>query len=76
VITRKRPGESLESLRISDRTAGVAVYQAATQNYDVAGFETDQFPAFVVSDVGVKQNLKIADELAPAVQQFLLAVRS
>jgi hypothetical protein len=42
----------------------------------VAGFETDQFLAYVVSDLGAKQNLQIADNLAPSVQQFLAAIRS
>jgi hypothetical protein len=74
VITRKQAGESLQALKASDRPSGVPVYQAAAQNYDVAGFETDQFLAFVVSDLGAKQNLKIADNLVPAVHQFLAAV--
>jgi hypothetical protein len=76
VITRKQPGESMQALKLSERPSGVAVYQAAAQNYDVAGFETDQFLAFVVSDVGAKQNLKIAESLAPSVHDFLAAVRS
>jgi anti-sigma factor (TIGR02949 family) len=76
VITRKQPGESLQTLAVSDRPSGVAIYQAAAQNYDVAGFETDQFLAYVVSDLGAKQNLQIANSLAPPVHQFLAAIRS
>lgn len=76
VITRKHPGESMQALTISDHASGVAVYQAAAQNYDVAGFETDQFLAYVVSDLGARQNLQIAYALAPSVHQFLAAVRS
>jgi hypothetical protein len=76
VITRKQPGESLQALGVSDGPSGVPIYQAAAQNYDVAGFETDQFLAYVVSDLGAKQNLQIADNLAPSVQQFLAAIRS
>jgi anti-sigma factor (TIGR02949 family) len=76
VITRKQPGESMQALTLSDRASGVAVYQAAAQNYDVAGFETDQFLAYVVSDLGARQNLQIAYALAPSVHQFLAAVRS
>ncbi len=75
VITRKQPGESMQALTVSDHASGVAVYQAAAQNYDVAGFETDQFLAYVVSDLGARQNLQIAYALAPAVHQFLAAVR-
>jgi len=76
VITRKQPGESMQALTVSDHASGVAVYQAAAQNYDVAGFETDQFLAYVVSDLGAQQNLQIAYALAPSVHQFLAAVRS
>ena len=75
VITRKQPGESMEALTISDHAAGVAVHEAAAENYDVAGFETDQFLAFVVSDLGARQNLRIAYALAPSVHQFLAGVR-
>jgi hypothetical protein len=76
VITRKQPGESLQALGVSGHPSGVPIYQAAAQNYDVAGFETDQFLAYVVSDLGAKQNLQIADILAPSVRQFLAAIRS
>jgi len=76
VITRKQPGESMQALTVSDHASGVAVYQAAAQNYDVAGFETDQFLAYVVSDLGARQNLQIAYALAPSVHRFLAAVRS
>ena len=74
VITRKQPGESMQALAVSDHASGVPVYQAAAQNYDVAGFETDQFLAYVVSDLGARQNLQIAYALAPSVHQFLAAV--
>jgi anti-sigma factor (TIGR02949 family) len=76
VITRKQPGESMQALTVSDHASGVAVYQVAAQNYDVAGFETSQFLAYVVSDLGARQNLQIAYALAPSVHQFLAAVRS
>jgi hypothetical protein len=76
VITRKQTGESMQALSVSDHVSGVAVYRATAQNYDVAGFETDQFLAYVVSDLGAQQNLQIAYALAPSVHQFLAAVRS
>src|SRR6516225_279799 len=76
VITRKQPGESMQALTVSDHVSGVSVYQATAQNYDVAGFETDLFLAYVVSDLGARQNLQIAYALAPSVHQFLAAVRS
>jgi hypothetical protein len=76
VITRRQPGESMQALTVSDHASGVPVYQAAAQNYDVAGFETNQFLAYVVSDLGARKNLQIAYALAPSVHQFLAAVHS
>jgi len=75
VITRRQPGESMQALSVADHASGVPVYQTVAQNYDVAGFETDQFLAYVVSELGARQNLAIAYALAPSVHQFLAAVR-
>ena len=76
VITRKHAGETLHGLATSRQPSGVPIYHATARNYDVAGFETDQFLAYVVSDLGAKQNLEIAASLAPSVHHFLAAVRS
>jgi hypothetical protein len=76
VITRKQAGETLEGLATSRQPSGVPIYQATARNYDVAGFETDQFLAYVVSDLGAKQNLEIATGLAPSVYHFLAAIKS
>jgi hypothetical protein len=76
IITRKQPGETLETMTAVTRPSGVAVYEASATGYDVASFETDQFLAYVVSDLGSKQNLQIAETLAPSVYQFLAAIRS
>jgi hypothetical protein len=75
VITVKQPGESLEALTLSDRALGVAVYQSVAQDYDVAAFETDRYLAYVISDLGGKQNLRIAESLAPQLHDFLAAIR-
>jgi hypothetical protein len=75
VIARKRPGESLQALPPAVRTGAVPLYQAAAERYEVAGFETDDYLAFVVSDLGGKTNLLLASNLAPAVAGFLSKVR-
>jgi len=72
VIARKQPGESLAGLGESARPAGVPVYQASAQRYEVAAFETGDFLAFVVSDLKSGLNLQIATAIAPAVHDFLL----
>jgi hypothetical protein len=76
VITRKQAGETLQGLATSRQPSGVPIYQAKARNYDVTGFETGQFLAYVVSDLGARQNLEIAASLAPSVHQFLAAVKS
>jgi len=76
IITRKQPGDSMQSLTLREQPAGVPIYQAAAQSYDVAGFETDRFLAYVVSDLGGTQNLQIAIMLAPSVHDFLAALQS
>jgi hypothetical protein len=76
VIARKQPGESLHALPPALQTGGVPVYQAAAQRYEVAGFETDRYLAFVVSDLSARNNLQLAGKLAPAVHAFLSKVQS
>ena len=64
VIARKNPGESLSSLTAAQRPGGIPVYQSAAHHYEVAGFETPEYMAFVVSDLGAGRNLQIAAGLA------------
>ena len=71
VIARKELGESLEDLSPSIRASGVPVYQAVAGRYEVAGFETPQYLAFVVSDLNAENNLHMASNLAPTVHNFL-----
>jgi hypothetical protein len=74
VISRKEAGESLAGLKVDAHPSGVAVFQAAAERYEIAGFETDRFLAFVVSDLSGGNNLHIAEALAPAVHKYLAAV--
>lgn len=76
VIARKEPGESLQNQSPTKLASGVALYQAAAQNYEVAGFETEQFLAYVVSDLNAKSNLQVASNLAPSVRDFLVKAQS
>jgi hypothetical protein len=75
VIARKQEGESLATSSPALRPSGIPVYQALAQRYEVAGFETDQYMAFVVSDLSGGKNLRIAQNLAPAVHGFLAGIQ-
>jgi hypothetical protein len=74
VISKKYPGEAMSGMRPTLQQSGVSVYQYPAERYEVAGFETDRFLAFVVSDLGGETNLQVATEMAPAVHAFLTHV--
>ena len=74
VIARKQEGETLQKLQPALRPSGIPVYQSAVERFEVAGFETDQYLAFVVSDMRGGRNLQIASSLAPAVYDFLASL--
>lgn len=71
-ITRKQ-GERfpLRGLQAALTVSGIPIYESRIQNMEVAGFETRDYLAFVVSDLGGKENSRIASSLAPAVRDFL-----
>jgi hypothetical protein len=71
VISKEYPGEAMTGLRPTMEPSGVSVYQYPAERYEVAGFETDRFLAFVVSDLGGKTNLQMAVNMAPGVHAFL-----
>ena len=71
VITRTSDGETCASFSPGTNASSVPVYQASTESYQVAGFESEHYLAFVVSDLKGKANLQIAAALAPAVRQLL-----
>ena len=52
-------------------SSGVSIREARIKGLEIAGFETRDYLAFVVSDLGRKENLQIASTLAPAVRKFL-----
>jgi len=72
VITKKN-NESFTANQVAAilESAGVPLYGARLNNLEVAGFETPDYLAFVVSDLGHDENMQIAAALAPSVQAFL-----
>jgi hypothetical protein len=75
VIARKEKGESLAALAPALTESGVRIYQAAAKQYEVAGFETPDYLAFLVSDLVSKDNLHVAGNLAASVYAFLQKVQ-
>jgi len=73
VITEKRAGESFsqaEAVAVI-KAAGVPVYRDALGKYEIAGFESNNYLAYVVSNLDVQSNLNIASKVAPVVHDHL-----
>jgi anti-sigma factor (TIGR02949 family) len=77
VVTEKRSGDSFSGVNAaagaSDAISGsaVPVYQVGVKRYEVAGFESHGYLAFIVSDLDQHRSLRIAESLAPVVTGFL-----
>src|SRR5712692_2802343 len=72
VITRKN-GEAFpaDGAAAIMQAAGVPIHQAAWHSLQVAGMETRDFLAFVVSNETKEDNARIASRLAPSVRDVL-----
>jgi mycothiol system anti-sigma-R factor len=72
VVTGK-DGESFSQKEAGDfmRASGIDVYQSRMEGFEVAGFETRDYLAFVVSNLSRDQNSALARGLAPAVRDYL-----
>jgi anti-sigma factor (TIGR02949 family) len=73
VILTQREGESLPAGRflVAGVAAGVDLYKAKLEGMGVAGFETNQYFGFVVSDIGPDEMFQLAATLAPALRNAL-----
>lgn len=73
ILTRKQPGESLQSstLPVKLTQAGVRVYTAGVQEYQVAAFENPDYLIFTISDLPQHKNLGVLLALAPSLQNLL-----
>ena len=73
LVVTKKNNESFTANHVAAvlDAAGVPLYGGRLNNLEVAGFETADYLAFVVSDLPREENLQIAAALAPQVQSFL-----
>jgi anti-sigma factor (TIGR02949 family) len=73
VILTRREGESLPVGRFlgARLSGGVDLYKARLEGMSVAGFETNQYFGFVVSDLGQDEMVQLAAGLAPALRNAL-----
>jgi hypothetical protein len=73
VITEKQEGESFthaQAIAVMN-AAGVSIYRDQLGKYEIAGFESTKYLAYVVSNLDRQSNLNIASEVAPIVHEHL-----
>jgi len=58
----------------SGAEVSVPVYEVAAKRFEVASFESQGYLAFIVSDLDGKNNLQIAENLAPLLAGFLNSI--
>jgi len=73
VILTERNGAALptDKLLLSADSGGLGIYRDHLSGMEVAGFESGQYFAFVVSDLNQKELLQLARRLAPALNETL-----
>ncbi len=73
VITEKREGESFtqaEAVAVIN-AVGIPIYRDQLGKYEIAGFESAKYLAYVVSNLDRQSNLNIASVVAPVVHAHL-----
>lgn len=78
VISRQAEGEWFDKDQLVPvlTESGIAIYQAAAQRFEVAGFEAQGYLVYVVSNLGEQDNMRMMAALAPSVREFLKSVTS
>jgi hypothetical protein len=74
MVTRKRdPGESFDAAHMEPflREAGLPIYQASAQRYQLTAFETQGYLVYFISDLSQEQNTSLMASLAPEVKTYL-----
>lgn len=78
-ITKKGEDSFGDAAGAMATVRGIPLFQARLQNlreFEVVGFETREFLAFIVSDLPKQENLELTETIAPGVHDFLDSKRS
>ena len=78
VLTRKSDGESFttEQLIPALTQAGLPMYRADVQRFEIAAFESEDHLAYVISDLPGKANMELMLALSADVRAFLSTIES
>jgi hypothetical protein len=73
LVITERAGESFARANLASalKATDVPLYRTAQGQLQIAGFETDRYLAFVISNLAETDNLRVASSLAPSVYSFL-----
>jgi hypothetical protein len=73
VIARKNQGESfdVEGVAPAMSAAGVPLYGAGVQRFQIAAVETGDYLVYTISDMSRQRNMEIMAAVAPGVVEFL-----
>jgi hypothetical protein len=72
VITQKRDDSFTQAQAVAVmKASGVPIYRGHQGSLEIAGFESQKYLAYVVSNLDRKANLQIASSLAPVVVEHL-----
>ncbi len=73
LVITKKDGEAFSETDAAEvaGASGIRLHQARLQDLQVAGFESRDYLAFVVSNLSEEDNLQIASTIAPSVRDFL-----
>jgi len=74
IVARKQNGESLRTSTLPAKLsqAGIPIYTAAVQQFQVAALEDANFLVFTISDLPQRNNLDVLTDLAPSLQTLLI----
>lgn len=69
----KKDGEAFTSAQFGEvlQASGIDLHTARLQGYEVTGFSTRDYLAFVVSNLAAQSNLEMAQTLAPVMRDFV-----
>jgi hypothetical protein len=67
---------SAVSLATIIQAVGIDLHQGRLSEYEVTGFESNGYLAFITSNLEKQENLELASGIAPAIQDFLNKMRA
>jgi hypothetical protein len=78
LVLTKKNGEAFAKATLGKvlQASDVTVHTDRLQNYEVAGFETRDYLAFVVSNLDSQESDQVAASLAPALRDYLAKLES